>query len=646
MLRLLFLFSVAVSFSVPSYADESNAHAINPKTQLKGRVPASIKRRKVEPAPVPAVNPFAVPCVIQKNCNQCHSDKGWVNPGTLSKKLRSAEEKNEFIKRIQHDPGVEAMPPSGRMADDDIETLRKWVNSGMPKWGAKQDYCEVTTEPPANPVPDLRSDFGLTEVTNPNNTKGALSPVELANLVIQDRAMRLRRKDNGQLPDYRYFSLVHLKGTEMEEYLPTYRAALEEVINTVSLAPNWTPIEPVDKEELVFRVDIESLGWLAKDFNEQIKAKDQVYRRDNFVAAPLDFQAGRGRQNVIDGLNALVPADMFINEALNGQAYLRLRNFPQTLQQFEASLGVNVAALGGRAVRGAPFFKEGYVAAAKIASTAETHTPRTLAFVAIPSRRAGQDPTLMVQSRNFAANEPGNNILNNPLAGLVGHGDQGLNPAARDHLVMVPGKAFVPISYGANGQVEENQYAGCFACHGFQRGYIPFEDDVHKNIMAKKALGLPLSPADQAALQIYPGDGAHNKSFGEAFKVAWDKVHNHPGSYWSKLPKNPNGKYTDPMIAEGGYGPGNALNIGAKLKTPGHPIPASVNRYGLPITTEQVAGLLAVSQQDLKTAIVQDGFLRQSALIGLISDGGTINRDQLGPLFPRLMSAVELRRPR
>jgi mono/diheme cytochrome c family protein len=73
--------------------------------------------------------------ILNINCNECHSGNEPAKGYDLTdiNTLKLIIENGELMGTIQHEPGFKPMPyKSDKMSESDIETIRIWIQNGMP----------------------------------------------------------------------------------------------------------------------------------------------------------------------------------------------------------------------------------------------------------------------------------------------------------------------------------------------------------------------------------------------------------------------------------------------------------------------------------------------------------------------------------
>lgn len=127
---------------------------------------------------------------------------------------------------------------------------------------------------------------------------------------------------------YRYFSFVHLAQTGVFD--DTYPEGLNMALNSVSWASDVVKAEPIDPEQLIYRIHISDLKWTKDDWR-QIQTAYRPY-------APYARQlagAEAGAEVVV------VSADWFAANALRGELYQTLARIPHHIARLEKRLGVD-----------------------------------------------------------------------------------------------------------------------------------------------------------------------------------------------------------------------------------------------------------------------------------------------------------------
>ena len=195
------------------------------------------------------------------------------------------------------------MPLGQQLGPEDIKTIRLWIEAGAPDWNAipKPDRPFITTEAMLKEIYD-----------------------HVDSLDAFDRSSA------------RYFTLTHLynAGTTSED-LRAYRNALSKLINSLSWEHEVVKPEYIDPEETIYYIDLWDYDWYKNNTWYQIE-QAYPYRIDS--KSPMYM-------TVLQETDCDIPfvrADWFIAKASLSPFYYEILDLPETIQELEAKLDVNV----------------------------------------------------------------------------------------------------------------------------------------------------------------------------------------------------------------------------------------------------------------------------------------------------------------
>jgi serine/threonine-protein kinase len=162
---------------------------------------------------------------------------------------------------------------------------------------------------------------------------------------IRDYQLSLRPDDRVWM---RFYSLVHLQNNPglSELDLRLCRAALVKTLNSLSTLPDlYTPATVPGTEDAVYAVDLRKLGWDQRSVWSRILAHYPYGLRpggaQNDESAELQDLA-RDVSQFSDADLPLLRADWFIVNATQPPLYHEILNLPQTLQELEQQLDLNL----------------------------------------------------------------------------------------------------------------------------------------------------------------------------------------------------------------------------------------------------------------------------------------------------------------
>src|SRR5262249_22469831 len=143
----------------------------------------------------------------------------------------------------------------------------------------------------------------------------------------------------------RYFTLCHLHNNPAEAGgLPTYRAALAKLVNSLSWKKKIVQPRAVDGAETVYVLDLRELDWETPDRWQDI-GRAEPYRLS------YDSGASAGLRPLTEEVDRLagqplpyVRADWFIATASRPPLYHSILALPGNARQLEQQLGVDLQA--------------------------------------------------------------------------------------------------------------------------------------------------------------------------------------------------------------------------------------------------------------------------------------------------------------
>ncbi len=266
--------------------------------------------------------------VMKTYCYACHGVEFEV-PGfdVLHRPSLTAARTDELSYIAPGDPDKSAvwqrlgvdqdMPPKkvkNRPSDAQIAIVKKWIESGA---------------------------------AFPENTSRKWVSEETVLREIRDDLQDMSREDR---PHQRYLSLHTISNNKRftESDLRLYRAAVVKLLNSVSrssrleLPPMIDAPKDQPYEGLVFRVDLRRFGWASDQWLGALNEYPYgiVWNDDKLQEISKDIEELIGAINY-DGL-PYIRADWFITKAARPRNYHLLLGIPETIDELEKSLGIDV----------------------------------------------------------------------------------------------------------------------------------------------------------------------------------------------------------------------------------------------------------------------------------------------------------------
>ncbi|WP_149494973.1 SHD1 domain-containing protein [Roseiconus lacunae] len=261
--------------------------------------------------PKDASSPSAAMAVLKKYCHRCHglnqSDEGGFDSVLDRDQLVTSgmitarnEAKSPLFQRLisQDSP----MPPEGEPApsEHEIAVIRNWIRGG------------------AAPVESNRP-----------------SRLTTHEMVFKQIALDVQKLAAADRSFVRYFSIVNLANAGMpKKGQAIYRSALAKLINSLSWNRRLASLDPVDRDEHVFRIDLRDLGWTSKDWDEILSSHPHGVVPDGTDAAMV--------LKATETEMPIVRADWFLHVASRPPLYHSLAQIPSSDKRLEELLRVDV----------------------------------------------------------------------------------------------------------------------------------------------------------------------------------------------------------------------------------------------------------------------------------------------------------------
>lgn len=313
--------------SEPS-ADAAAANANNNATGNSG--PSSISPPLVGPstnAPIPtpcAQAPKKAQAALETYCASCHGTasagmggfKVVDDPVQLVSKGKVVAGKPE-MSPIFLRMSAGSMPPASvakRPTDADIQAVKDWISCGAESWNAAGGIQPT--------LPFVSVDDRLTTMLR--DVRSITNPTD-----------RLRA---------RYLDLTMLANAGYsEEQLEVYRQATSFLLNSLSTGRTVLAPKAVDKQKLIYRIDLRDYGWSAATWTEFERIYPYAVEYDqNSRLFPFDEISAEQLRRETGTQIPFIQADWFLSHGSRPPLYFQVLNLPGTLQELEAQLGVNI----------------------------------------------------------------------------------------------------------------------------------------------------------------------------------------------------------------------------------------------------------------------------------------------------------------
>jgi serine/threonine-protein kinase len=258
--------------------------------------------------------------VLRQYCYRCHGQEYKVEGyNVLDRTVLVAKRVDEspYIMPGKPDESelwnrFDDMPPKGsKPSPAERETIKKWIEAGAPFPAASQ-------------------------------ARKFISDAETL-AAIRDHLKGLDRADR---PSQRYFTLtaLHNNPKVTDDELKLARAGISKMINSLSRKPAIVVPTALGPGDVVLAVDIRQLGWdnsrvwsrILAEYPYGLRFRDDRDRSLRELALEVDDLIGS------DAGLPDVRADWFLDAAARPGLYYAILDVPQTAQELERSLGIDV----------------------------------------------------------------------------------------------------------------------------------------------------------------------------------------------------------------------------------------------------------------------------------------------------------------
>lgn len=210
-----------------------------------------------------------------------------------------------------------SMPPASvakRPGDADIQAVKDWISCGAENWnGATTTQTLLPFVSVDNRLETLLRD--VRSIANPTD--------------------RLR---------IRYFDLSMLANAGYsEDQLEVYRQATSFLANSLSTGRNVIAPKAVDKQRLLYRIDLRDYGWNEVTWNQFENIYPYAVEYDqNSRLFPFDENSADQLRRETGTQIPFIQADWFISHGSRPPLYFDVLRLPASLAQLEAQLGVDI----------------------------------------------------------------------------------------------------------------------------------------------------------------------------------------------------------------------------------------------------------------------------------------------------------------
>ena len=257
--------------------------------------------------------------MLDKHCARCHQD------GKLTARERPSKNFGNVLAldEIAADPN-HILPgnPFGS------KLFKQIVDKEMPydtEYEGETRYPSVTEE-------ELKAlETWIAQLGGSCSQDNFVSNEDVIGFIVTD----LSKLSNARKRGTRYLTLTHLKNAcAKDEALKVYRQGAIKLINSLSRSSDVVRLETIDPQETILRINIDDLGWEAKDWDEVLAVYPYNLQPESDLRAVLTGTAGTPMP--------YVRADWFAFVASQPPLYDKLLKLPKTFDALAKQEGVDV----------------------------------------------------------------------------------------------------------------------------------------------------------------------------------------------------------------------------------------------------------------------------------------------------------------
>lgn len=274
----------------------------------------------------------AVKAILSRRCFQCHGKNGVANKNIFvlnysrliaDKVIIPGNADSLLLKQVENGN----MPLGGpRLSGDEQAILHNWIVSGAADWNISANIDQNTGQ---NVNKDLSIKTSSVASQNASTSQKFMPESTILALIEKD----LEQAQYRTRPFLRYFSIAHLNNAHVPtEELAEYRIGLAKLINSLSWHREISIPQPIDEAKTIFRIDLRDFNWTAGTWRMVLA----VYPYGVKVAANESIK------NLSGAELPYIRADWFVANASLPPLYNDLLYLPNTIQELEKSLGVDV----------------------------------------------------------------------------------------------------------------------------------------------------------------------------------------------------------------------------------------------------------------------------------------------------------------
>lgn len=323
-------------------APEPNAVQAPAAAQSEGQAPAEPSAPPApSAAPAPQAAPSAAPGpqaaiaapadpvakaafdVLEKHCSRCHQD------GKLSSRERPAKNFGNVLKLDELAANPHYILPGNPFGS---KLFKQIIDKEMPydvEYEGETKYPKVA-EGDLKALEAWIQSLG-TKTAAACGTRKFVNQEDMIGMIVSDLDKQQRARKKGT----RYLTLTHLKNACMDDNaMKVFRQGTIKLVNSLSRSSDVVRLETIDPEETIIRINIDDLGWDAKDWDTVLA----VY--------PYNTQPETDFVNVLKSATGTqlpyVRADWFAFSASQPPLYDKLVKLPANFQALAKEHGVDI----------------------------------------------------------------------------------------------------------------------------------------------------------------------------------------------------------------------------------------------------------------------------------------------------------------
>jgi mono/diheme cytochrome c family protein len=261
--------------------------------------------------------------VLEKHCARCHQE------GALTARERPSKNFGNVLKLEEIASNPHYILPGNPFGS---KLFKQIVDKEMPY---DVEYEGETKYPSVTPDELKALEAWITQLGTKSaaacDTRKFVSNEDMLNLVVGD----LSKLPNARKKGTRYLTLTHLKNACMDEQaMKVYRQGAVKLINSLSRSSDVVRLETIDPDESIIRINLDDIGWDAKDWDEVLAVYPYNMQPESDLKAVLTSAAGTQLP--------YVRADWFAFTASQPPLYDKLLKLPNTFPEVAKQEGVDI----------------------------------------------------------------------------------------------------------------------------------------------------------------------------------------------------------------------------------------------------------------------------------------------------------------